>query len=126
MTPFQAMRIGNAGLDQQVVTAGSSGIIPDRFRGYSASIPIGSIVDGTSNIYGGAAITELYHEETNDAVHLRITGAVNSGWTRMEIVGQLNLLRASASSFAGNEWVWIGVGGNPFGGAGTVRTVKWY
>ncbi len=122
MMPFRCLVMGNSGLDQQVVTTGLLGVIPDRYRGFSTALAIGSIVDGTSNIYAGAAITELYHFETDSTLHLKITGAVNSGWTTMTIVGQASFLR-SAAGFAANEWTWAGIGTNPWGGAGTVRTV---
>ncbi len=128
MMPFLTMMFGGfSGLDQQVVTAGSTGSIGDRKRGFSTALAIGSIVDGTSNVYSGAAITELYHDETTNLVHLKITGAANSGWTTMRILsaglGTVDLLRASGT-FASNEWTWTQA--NPFGGAATVTTVQWY
>jgi hypothetical protein len=121
------------GLDTQTVTAGISGTFPDRARGFSTSLSMGSVADGTSNIYAGAAIRELYHTEDGgetgaDVLVLSIAGVVaNSGWAAMEIAGTAPLLRTSAvfSTVGGNTyWYWYAVGNNPFGNAGTLRTVK--
>lgn len=105
-------------LDTQTITAGSSssGSNPiQTWSGYkSASPAIGSIVDGTSNIYGGAAITGLYFTQegyvsppvgfVTRGLVLTITGATNSGWTRM-LVGSTSFLRADAS-FSSGTWTW--------------------
>lgn len=115
---------GGGSLDTQTVTAGLFGTIPDRDRGFIAG-SLGSCADATSNLYSGAAITELYHNETNSWVLFKVTGIVaNSGWTDM-VVNGTTFVRASASfsaSGGSSQWVWSGAS-NPFGGAGTVRTV---
>ena len=103
------MLLGNIlSLDVQAVTTGGSGTAPnqDRLRGFSGGL--GSIVDGTSNIYSGAAITTLYWNEnggTSKFYQLTITGATNSGWTTLNIGGQ-NFLRTSATSYGSGTWTW--------------------
>ncbi len=117
-----------ASLDSQTLTAGSVGIIGERFRGFSTARSIGSISDGTSNLYGGGAITELYHDEEFTSLRLKITGSTNSGWTNMLVYDSTGTTlidsysRASAS-FASNEWTWAAETVNPFGANGTVRQV---
>lgn len=93
--------------DTQTVTTGSSGAAPDRYRGRSTALGIGSITDGTSNLYSGAAITEFYWAEDggSPSYHLAITGATNSGWTSVLIGGAKTLNRIDAS-FSGGEWIW--------------------
>lgn len=95
-----------AGLDTQTVTTGTLGTAPDRIRGYNGSI--GSIVDGTSNIYGGAAITQFIYDEGGGSAKyvLTISGATNSGWTEITIDGVKVLTRATATFVAGT-WTWF-------------------
>lgn len=114
---------GSAGgfLDTQTVTTGTLGTAgnQDRQRGFRSGV-IGSIVDGTSNIFGGAAITEAYWDEPTTSYYLTITGATNTGWTNLSING-VNFTRASAA-FAGSTWSWTAPGSNvgtqAYGGAG--------
>lgn len=114
------------GLDIQVVTAGLVGVAPDRSRGFISG-GFGSIADGTSNIYGGAAILELYHNETTGLVNFKVTGTVaNSGWTTLSVDGAaavtLSRTAATYSNPSGNSlWAWTT--GNPFGTTGAVRNV---
>jgi len=102
---------GVSQLDVQTVTTGSSGTAPlqDRVRGYNSAIPIGSIVDGTSNIYGGATIASLFWDENggapNQYYYLAIVGATNTGWTTLTI-GSLSLLRTAATFGVGANWTW--------------------
>ena len=118
---------GSSALDVQTVTTGGSGTAPnqDRLRGF-LSPSLGSIVDGTSNIYAGAAITSLYWSENGGTFkfyRLTITGAANSGWTTLNIGGQ-SFLRTSAS-FASGSWTWStadSLGTQSFGSIGTVVT----
>lgn len=132
---------GGAGLlDTQTVTAGGSGtaLNQDRNRGYSSG-SIGSITDGTSNIYSGAAITDAYWDENlgspnSQLIVLKITGATNTGWTTLTIKNgattTATLTRASASFTAGGTWIWSFAAGtytpanNPFGSATEVRTLE--
>ena len=66
MGVFQQMLLatGVGGLDVQTVTVGGGGtaLAFNRQRGF-ISAGFGSIVNGTSNLYSGAAITELYFDE---------------------------------------------------------------
>jgi hypothetical protein len=111
MGGIQMVLLGGRGfLDTQIVTTGGSGVSPDRLRGYDSSPSLGSIFDGTSNIYSGGAITELYWDENGGGgaqrYRLTISGATNSGWTTLTI-GNETLLRTSATfnSFT-QSWTW--------------------
>ncbi len=104
------MVAGGVTSDTQTVTTGGDGTAPmqDRRRGFISG-SFGSINDGTSNIYGGAAITELYWDENGGPFpiySLTITGATNSGWTTLTI-GSTVLSRASATSFSSGSWSWL-------------------
>lgn len=140
MRPFAIMKLvapasgggsssySGGALDTQTVTSGSSGTAGagNRRRGFIISA-IGSVSDGTSNLYSGAAIRELAAEENSGFdVILTITGVVaNSGWTSMNVGGTHVLTRASAtfSTAGGNStWTWTGAG-NLFGSLGTVVIV---
>jgi hypothetical protein len=122
-------------LDTQSVTTGTVGSSPNRVRGKSTPLGIGSITDGTSNIYGGAVIIEAYWAENGavgtDYVNLTITGIVaNSGWTHMLIDGSyFTRTGAGYSNPGGNSsWQWPNLGylaaGNPFGAASSVHTIE--
>lgn len=116
-------------LDTQTVTRGSTSIGSnpiDEYSGYATSLAIGSIADGTSNIYGGASILSLYfYEEAyvsppvgiiTRQVVLTINGAqANSGWTTMT-VGTTPFTRASAtfSVSTQTDWIWDIPITNPF------------
>lgn len=111
-------------LDTQVVTVGySSGYIDFGFGGVSWSYsgysstgwaydytPFGSILDGTSNIYAGAAITQLYTDDIAQTLNLEITGATNSGWTSMYI-NNSKFDRTNAA-FSSGLWLWTSVNTN--------------
>jgi hypothetical protein len=113
-------------LDTQTVTAGASGLAANgnRQRGFVAG-SLGAVADGTSNLYGGAAIRDLLSSEAGIGdgfdVVLEIAGVqANSGWASMNVGGNNVFTRAFAtfSTAGGNSrWTWIG-GGNLF--AGTV------
>lgn len=96
------------GLDTQTVTTGADGTAPaqDRRRGYVV-LQIGSISDGSSNIYGGAAISEIYWDENfgDPFYQLSIPGASNSGWASITINGTKTLNRADAA-YASGVWNW--------------------
>lgn len=97
---------GSAALDIQTVTVGGTGTILNRIRGYTSGL--GSIVDGTSNIYGGATVVTILYDENGlgDAQYykLSISGATNSGWTTLTI-GAKPLNRVDAT-FATGNWTW--------------------
>jgi len=116
---------GGGTLDTQTVTTGGAGtaVAHDRIRGWLSG-SIGSISDGTSNIFAGAAITALYWEEDTSFYILTITGATNSGWTTMSI-GSTSLNRTSAT-FSSGSWTWTTtdtVSTQAFGSSGSVHTV---
>lgn len=101
--------VGSTSLDTQTVTTGAAGTAPaqDRSRGYGIGVPfIGSISDGTSNIYGGAAINYLYWQEDAavPSYYLAITGATNTGWTTLTIGSKV--LNRTAATFASGSWTW--------------------
>jgi hypothetical protein len=126
---------GAAPLDSQTVTSGASGsaINQDRVRGFAQG-SLGSISDGTSNLYGGAAVLALLWDENggspSDLVQFQVAGVrANSGWTTMS-VGGINFSRAAAtfSTAGGNtSWIWNNLGytagTNPFGGSGADHSV---
>lgn len=118
-----------SGLDIQTITTGAIGaaIDQDRERGYDAPpAGFGSIVDGTSNIYGGATIGYFKWVENGGLPYyaLYIGGATNSGWTQVDIGGVKTLTRASAIFNVAGIWAWNTsdtAAGQAFGAAGTVR-----
>ena len=132
MSGFCGMMVGGgtSALDTQNITSGSSGTIGDRLRGYDSSPALGSITDGTSNIYSGATVLELYHDEALDNVILKINGVqANSGWETLNITGGAGkMLTRSAATFSTSgsvsTWTWATAGGNPFGGSGTPITAS--
>lgn len=97
---------GSAVLDTQTVTVGGTGTLPNRLRGYTSGL--GSIVDGTSNIYGGATVQTIWYDENGGSgaqiYKLSINGATNSGWTTLTI-GSKALNRVDAT-FATGNWTW--------------------
>jgi hypothetical protein len=97
---------GQAYLDVQTVTNGQVGTVDERVRGFISG-GIGSISDGTSNIYAGAPITHAYWYAGGGftpTYTLTITGATNTGWTNLSVNG-VDLARASAT-FASGTWTW--------------------
>ena len=124
---FYDLSAGPTYLDTQTVTVGSDVSQYVTWRGYSASSPvIGSISDGTSNIYSGSVIKYI-RNLNNSTTQLRIQGVhSNSGWTTMTING-VDFARADAS-FSTNtdsQWVWSPTN-NPFGTTDGVEvTVTW-
>ena len=138
---------GSSNLDSQTVTVGSSTSASGGSgapagttvrRGYSGIYSIGSVSDGTSNLYSGAAFSEIQY--TWDTIYpisaftLRIVGAsrANSGWTTLTI-GTTAYQRSSASysaTYAGQNitsWYWYSGSdnsgaANPFAAAGQTTT----
>lgn len=143
---------GGGNLDSQAVTVGfksfyyaggtgSPSYTTNEHGFFTTATPTtyGSIADGTSNIYSGAAIENISYGWntlfTNSNLQLAITGTghANSGWTTLTI-GSVAFLRTNAS-FGQNtglhpgatSWVWLyGAdttgASNPFSGTGTVTT----
>jgi hypothetical protein len=117
-------------LDYQTVTVGAYEVVDYEFGYYNyeygyGNYTGGSISDGTSNIYSGAAINGIYYDESGSGAYiiLDITGATNSGWTTMNINGT-NYSRSSAS-FSSGQWTWsVAIGSNPFGTSGS-KAVYW-
>jgi len=120
-------------LDVQTVTTGASGTIPsqNRVRGWSSTGPVGAINDGTSNIYSGATIANLFWSEDGLGgayYYLAIVGATNTGWDTLTIqssAGTATLLRTAASFGVGANWTWTTTDiaiNQAFGAEGTVVT----
>lgn len=114
-------------LDTQTVTVGVNVSQYVDWYGYSNSINLGSISDGTSNIYGGASILQIANLNGNSTI-LTIEGSrANSGWTTMTINGiDFNRADASYSTTTTNTaWTWS-PSSNPFGTTeGAEVTVTW-
>jgi hypothetical protein len=97
-------------LDTQTVTVATTGTTPDRLRGFGPGT--GSISDGTSNIYAGAAIVQLAEFE-GGGMALTINGGAlaNSGWTTMTNTTNSNSVNRADASFSHpggttTEWFW--------------------
>lgn len=128
MSGIQMALLGSGGvLDTQTITTGEIGaaVDQDRQRGFITS-GFGSIVDGTSNIYGGATIGYFKWFENGGlpSYLLYIIGATNSGWTQVDIGGVKTLTRASGGFSSGGMWTWNTtdtVVNQAFGDVGTVR-----
>jgi len=127
MSHFQGHSAPPSILDTQTVIIGSRndfGYISTGYRGTSSTT--GSITDGTSNVYSGAAINDIYHQSLVNKLYFRLAGSrANSGWTTMKING-ISFTRASASysSSSTTTWQWSSVTSQPFGSSGT-RAVTW-
>lgn len=132
-------------LDTQTVTRGQTQTGTDPFfydwSGYKSATPaIGSISDGTSNVYSGAAITALHFYQYSESgqyltrqMIFRLSSEVaNSGWATM-LVGTGIFSRTDAAFTTGtgfSQWAWsISIPdnyiseGDPFTAS---TTVKWY
>ena len=115
----------SASLDTQTVTVGSKYQYYQTWRGYWPQISIGSISDGTSNIYGGASIAGIVWSSQN-RVFFYVSGIhSNSGWSTMQI-GSTTLNRTSGSYTTTSTnltyWLWTSVS-DPFSSNGTNTTV---
>jgi len=107
-------------LDYQTVTVGYSpaGQYSPAFYGYLSVSSIGSVSDGTSDLYGGATILGLYWT-SYDLLYFIVSGnRANSGWSTMTVSGQtFNRADASYAYNSGNnrtQWIWNGVTTNPY------------
>ena len=143
-----AVTAGSNNLDSQAVTvgnhsqafAGGSGLPANtsNYRGFFDNTydTDGSISDGTSNLYSGASIVELYY--TWNTVYgvsylaLRIDGGslANSGWTTLTV--GTTAFQRTAATYNGNssgdtQWTWTTSGDltgaqNPFAASGQTTT----
>lgn len=83
------------------------------WRGYSSTLPIGSITDNTVDNLGGATVRQVA-SLNNSTLFLEINGNIpNSGWTSIDM-GPYNFTRASAgynynSSNNYTQWSWTGI-----------------
>ena len=119
---------GGSHLDTQTVITGQDGraIDANRRRGFISGV-IGSISDGTSNLYAGAPapITSLYWDEGGgfgSSYIMTITGAVNSGWVTLTI-GAKVLNRVDAT-FSGGTWTWTPAdNGGSLSPVGSTKTI---
>lgn len=101
-------------LDIQTVVAGSytGGAYGPFYTGKYSTV--GSVSDGTSNIYGGAAITNFYLTTAATNLILVIAGVVsNSGWTTLSwnrnngaATGTRLRSAATFSTAANSTWTW--------------------
>jgi len=140
MSQFSGFTVPSLSLDTQTVTVGSLNLGGSYgvYWGWRQGDPTpaadcGSIVDKTSNIYGGANIFGIYfHTIGNGLVNFMLdTNQSNSGWTSITI-GSYTYLRTSASYSNGGGtttlWQWTSPSSpqpNPFGttnGASVVVT----
>jgi hypothetical protein len=94
----------------------------------------GSVSDGTSNIYSGAAVrTLLYFDLNADQKYFSYVNAGNSGntgWTTLTVNGSSYQRSAATYSYnSGNNysrWEWSTNSTNPMGTTnGVTRTVEW-
>ena len=128
MSNFQGHSAPPTILDTQTVVIGSRndfGYISTGYRGTSNTT--GSVTDGTSNLYSGAAVKDIYHISTLNRLYFSVLGSLaNSGWTTMKING-ISFARTSASfttSGGNTTWYWASITSHPFGSSGT-RAVTW-
>ena len=115
-------------LDTQTVTIGSGTIYYAPRVGFHATFSLGSISDGTSNLYSGASITGvMWSGGSQNNLSFSVTATqANSGWTTMKING-ISFARTSASfttSGGNSAWYWSSISSHPFGSSGT-RAVTW-
>lgn len=115
---------GGGGLDVQTLTVGVVGAYEARKFGFQQSV-MGGISDGTSNIYGGAAILALYSDEADLSLNLQINGVqANSGWTTMRVLGQTYRRVDASFSTAGGFTSWFWASSAVLGIAGATLTVS--
>lgn len=118
--------VGDSTLDIQTVTVGE---YVDKFNliyGYSSSLGVGSISDGTFNPKGGATILSLNYNSSVSQLFFQINGTqTNAGWTTVTIAGTAYTRASATFSTSGGttSWAWS-TGTNPFGTTvGATRTV---
>lgn len=109
--------------DTQTVTIGSYQSTRYGYSGLSPSF--GSISDGTSNMYSGAAIEGAYWDSSQDSFRLQINSTSqlsNLGWGGISFPNGTFLAREAASTsyisyITTTQWYWSGVTTSPWGGA---------
>lgn len=134
MSQFSGFVVPSQYLDVQTITPDVAIIFSGDFtslvywHGYASNnglpgYPIGSISDGTSNIYSGAVIEGILTSDIdpnnpdNDIyVYLRIAGSQpNSGWTTITFSEFGKSYNRSSASFANygsqTEWIWLDMEG---------------
>lgn len=112
---------GYGSLDRQTLSTIITGSAPDRLRGFISGVQ-GTLTDGTSNVYAGANILEMYQLETDNTVHFKVAGLVaNSGWTQFMVDDPSNIFTRVGATYlqtGGNtQWTWFNA--NPFGANGS-------
>ena len=125
-------------LDTQTVTVGT--IAGNQYVGPQygwtdfTSPSTGSVSDGTSNIYSGAAVrTLLYFDLNADTKYFSYVNAGNSGntgWTTLTVNGTSYQRSAATYTYASSQntsrWEWSTDSTNPMGTTnGATRTVEW-
>ena len=131
-TPVAFGGAASATLDTQTVTVGN---LTTTEYGYSSAAHdnFGVIADGTSNIYGGAVITDLFYDTVRRQLYLIITGGnlTNSGWTNMVVNG--TTFKRTDAIFSGedgrfgigfSQWIFETVT-NPFSAVASNSVVTW-
>jgi hypothetical protein len=114
-------------LDTQTVTIGSGTIYYTARVGYQSAFSLGSISDGTSNLYSGASITGvMWSGGSQNNLSFSVTATqANSGWTTMTVNGN-SYARTSATYYSSTtSWQWSGVTSNPFGATSGTKVVTW-
>ena len=127
MSHFQGHSAPPSALDTQTVTIGSGTIYYTARVGYQSVFSLGSISDGTSNLYSGASITGvLWSGGSQNNLMFSVTATqANSGWTTMTVNGN-SYARTSATYYSGTtSWYWTGVTSNPFGATSGTKVVTW-
>lgn len=112
-------------LDTQTVTVELFDTKDVSGAGYFSGVA-GAISDGTSNIYSGATIIELYWDSQVTAVYFTLSGThANSGWDRIIIDGTTyNRTDATFLQQGGDTYFSWSETVNPFGTTGD-KTVTW-
>lgn len=105
-----------AGLDTQTVTVGTFSDGSLVWWGFDDSaFPHGSVVDGTSNIYSGAAYAALDSFTVTSVPSYGYTtllyvvdSVANSGWTTMTVDGvSFNRVDANYTQDTTTSWTWV-------------------
>lgn len=109
--------------DTQTVTIG---VYNSTRIGYAGVSPtFGSISDGTSNMYSGAAYEAAYWDSSQSSFRIQINSTsqlANSGWGGISFPDGAFLAREAASTsyisyITTTQWYWSGVTTSPWGGA---------
>ena len=127
MSHFRGHSAPPSALDTQTVTIGSGTIYYAPRVGFYSPFSLGSISDGTSNLYSGATITGvMWSNGSQDTLSFSVTATqANSGWTTMTVNGN-SYARTSATYYsATTSWNWSGVTSNPFGATSGTKVVTW-